>query len=79
LKTFAPSLWLLPLSLAQNRPEARDLLSRADTAIFSARTVRLAPTQSQGFVGSQALRLRSSLCAAAKDAPNMGIPPPGPR
>lgn len=38
---------------AQSRPDARDLLSRADASVFAARTVRLAATQSQGFVGSQ--------------------------
>jgi len=53
LKTFAFLLLPVALASAQNRQDARDLLSRADTAIFSARTVRLAATQSQGFVGSQ--------------------------
>jgi TonB family protein len=52
LKTFAFLLFLAVLSFAQNRPDARDLLSRADMAIFTAKTVRLAASQSHGFVGS---------------------------
>jgi TonB family protein len=55
LKTFASLIILAAAVLfAQDRPDARDLLSRADATIFAAKTVRLAATQSQGFVvGSQ--------------------------
>jgi TonB family protein len=50
LKTFAFLIVSAGLSFAQDRPDARDLLSRADGPIFTAKTVRLAATQSQGFV-----------------------------
>ena len=43
---------LLPLALfAQNPPDARALLARADASIFTAKTVRLAATQARGFAG----------------------------
>ena len=40
---------------AQDRPDARDLLSRADAALFAAKTVRLAATQAHGFVAGAPL------------------------
>jgi TonB family protein len=41
------------VSFAQDRPDARELLLRADASIFTAKTVRLAATQAHGFaVGS---------------------------
>jgi len=55
LKLFAFLLLPAALSLAQNLPDARDLLSRADAAIFTAKTVRLALTKSQDFVGGSPL------------------------
>ncbi len=52
MKTIAFLLLPAALSFAQNRPDARDLLSRADMSIFTAKTVRLAASRSEGFVGS---------------------------
>ena len=53
LKTFAFLTLASAVLFAQNRPDARDLLSRADAPIFTAKTVRVAATRSQSFVGSQ--------------------------
>lgn len=55
LKTFAFLMLAAALSCAQDRPDVRDLLSRADAPIFTAKTVRLAATQSHGFVGASQL------------------------
>lgn len=44
-------LLLLPfVSLAQDRPDAKTLLARADAAIFTARTVRLTALADDGFI-----------------------------
>ena len=49
----ALSLSLVPLDLfAQARPDPRELLQRAGASIFSAKTVRLAGTKSNGFAGA---------------------------
>ena len=53
LRTFVFLLLSAAVSFPQDRPDARDLLSRADAAIFTSKTVRLAATHSQGFVGSE--------------------------
>ncbi|MGA7237975.1 MAG: TonB family protein [Bryobacteraceae bacterium] len=53
MKMFVFLLLPIALSFGQDRPDPRDLLSRADAPIFTAKTVRLAATQSRGFVGSQ--------------------------
>jgi TonB family protein len=51
-----PALLLLPLAtFAQNPPDARGLLARADESIFTAKTVRLGATQSRSFVGAAPL------------------------
>ena len=47
-------LFFLPVTLlAQNPPDAKTLLTRADAPIFTAKTVRLSAKQASGFVGSE--------------------------
>lgn len=53
MRTFVFLLLSAAVSFPQDRPDARDLLTRADAAIFTSKTVRLAATHSQGFVGSE--------------------------
>jgi TonB family protein len=52
MKTIVFLLLAAGLAFAQNRPDARDLLSRADAPIFTAKTVRLAATRATGAVGA---------------------------
>ncbi len=48
-------LLLGPPLLAQTAPDARDLLTRADASIFTAKTVRLAAIQARGYAGQTPL------------------------
>lgn len=51
MRTFAVLL-LPPILLAQGPVDERELLARADASLFTARTVRLAATQSTSFAGA---------------------------
>jgi len=68
---------LLPLALfAQNPPDARALLARADASIFTAKTVRLAATQARGFAGLDPLRaVPSNWSLSAADVAGLSFGP----
>jgi TonB family protein len=55
LRTVTSLIVLASVALAQDRPDARDLLAQGDDPIFTAKTVRLAATKSHGFAGNRPL------------------------